>query len=213
MNDFIDSYCERLGPGLWAEPLNAITNIAFFIAAYFAYSLARKRGGPDWRSGLLIGLIAVIGVGSTLFHTLATYWAMLSDMLPILFYQIAFITLYSSVVIGLGRLKIVGLLAGFFALSWAFSNIPYDFLNGSLAYASAFLFLLGLGIWHYFNAASEKFVLLGAAGVFALSLTFRSIDMALCDDLPIGTHFLWHCLNGCVLYLTARGFIIFRQYK
>jgi hypothetical protein len=27
--DPIDAYCERLGPGLWAEPLNALTNLAF----------------------------------------------------------------------------------------------------------------------------------------------------------------------------------------
>ena len=31
---YIDIYCERIEPGLWAEPLNAITNLAFIIAAF-----------------------------------------------------------------------------------------------------------------------------------------------------------------------------------
>ncbi len=32
MDRAIDLYCERLGPGLWAEPLNAVTNLAFILA-------------------------------------------------------------------------------------------------------------------------------------------------------------------------------------
>jgi len=43
-------------------------------------------------------------------------------------------------------------------------------------------------------------VLTGAA-VFLVSIAFRSIDNAVCPVLPLGTHFLWHCLNACVLYL------------
>jgi hypothetical protein len=29
----IDLYFERLGPGFWAKPLNAVTQIAFLVAA------------------------------------------------------------------------------------------------------------------------------------------------------------------------------------
>ena len=32
----IDNYCERLDPGFWAEPLNAVTNAAFVIGAMIA---------------------------------------------------------------------------------------------------------------------------------------------------------------------------------
>lgn len=42
MNDFIDIYCERTAQGFWNEPLNALTNAAFLIAAYCAYRLARR---------------------------------------------------------------------------------------------------------------------------------------------------------------------------
>ena len=33
MDTYMDAYCERTGPGLLAEPLNAITNASFLIAA------------------------------------------------------------------------------------------------------------------------------------------------------------------------------------
>jgi hypothetical protein len=37
------------------------------------------------------------------------------------------------------------------------------------------------------------------AGILVVSLTFRSLDAALCEAVPLGTHFLWHILNGIML--------------
>ena len=31
----VDAYCERIAPGLLGEPLNALSNISFFLAAFF----------------------------------------------------------------------------------------------------------------------------------------------------------------------------------
>ncbi|TMJ35565.1 MAG: hypothetical protein E6G89_18315, partial [Alphaproteobacteria bacterium] len=78
----IDAYCERLGPGLLAEPLNALSNAAFFIAALWAASAARRRGSEPiiW---LLIALVFVIGLGSLAFHIFANSWSSLADVLPI----------------------------------------------------------------------------------------------------------------------------------
>lgn len=47
--------------------------------------------------------------------------------------------------------------------------------------------------------------------VFLASLTFRSIDDAICSHVAIGTHFLWHILNGVVLYLSMRALILNRS--
>ena len=208
MNDYIDIYCERLEPGLWAEPINAVTNIAFFIAGFFAFHLAQKENALNWRSGLLISLIFAMGVGSTLFHTFATLWAMISDVLPILFFQISFIVLYSRSIIGLKCWKIAGLLVLFVILMQGTMQLPREWLNGTLEYAPALIFLTGLGIYHLKNATREKWGLLITACVFVMSMTLRSIDMQFCEAIPIGTHFLWHCLNGMVLYLAARAFIL-----
>jgi hypothetical protein len=40
-----------------------------------------------------------------------------------------------------------------------------------------------------------------ASTVLFVSLIFRTADLLLCSILPIGTHFIWHILNGLVLAL------------
>jgi len=40
-----------------------------------------------------------------------------------------------------------------------------------------------------------------AAALFATSLTLRSIDQAVCGAVPTGTHFLWHTINGILLFV------------
>lgn len=207
MSDYIDIYCERVAPGLWAEPLNAATNLSFIIAAVFAYKFAKERDALTQHSVLLILLMCAIGVGSTLFHTFATKLTQLSDVLPILFYQIAFIWFYSLFAIKLNALKTVGLFVVFMVMTVLSEMAPSHILNGSLGYAPSITFLLGFGIWHYKTKQPEPFILLLAALVFSVSLTFRSIDMMMCETIVIGTHFLWHVLNGCVLYLATRGYV------
>ncbi len=56
----IDLYCERTGPGLWAEPFNALTNLSFFVAAWFAWRLI---AGPDRRSSQTSLVILIVAIG------------------------------------------------------------------------------------------------------------------------------------------------------
>ena len=132
---------------------------------------------------------------------------MISDVLPILLYQVLFIIFYCRYRIRLSWSRIIALLAAFVILMQSMMALPRGWLNGTLEYAPALVFVTGLGLWHLKNAARERWILLAAAGVFVVSMTFRAIDMAVCDHLPLGTHFLWHCLNAVVLYLTARGYM------
>ena len=84
--EYIDIYCERTGPEFWSEPVNAITNFAFIISALFIAKLIRDqwhRGNRDVVWWIFCALIFIIGVGSWLFHTHATRWALLSDVIPI----------------------------------------------------------------------------------------------------------------------------------
>ncbi len=205
---YIDIYCERLAPGLLAEPVNAVTNLAFFIAAFFAYSLAKKRGALNTQTRILIVLLCAIGAGSTLFHTLATHAAQRSDVIPILLYQISFIVFYATFVMRLDALKTALLFVVFMGASAACDAVPSDILNGSAGYIPSLVFLTGFGMWHARNIKQERNILLYAALLFIVSLTFRTLDMNLCPSWPLGTHFLWHMLNGLLLYLTARAYIM-----
>ena len=198
MNEYIDIYCERLEPGLWAEPLNAITNLAFIIAGFFALKLAQDEKALDWRSSLLITLIFAMGIGSGLFHTFAMTWAMMADVMPILAFQIVFLSVYTTRVIGLHCKWGIVILGLFFATMYASMRLPREWLNGSLEYAPALIFVTAFGLYHLKNATREKWGLLVVSGVFIVSMTMRSIDMSVCEALPIGTHFLWHCLNAVV---------------
>ncbi len=208
MNNYLDIYCERLEPGLLAEPLNALTNLAFFIAGFFAVRLVKQESAMNWRSGLLVALIFAMGIGSSLFHTFATIWAMISDVLPILAFQILFIHFYAQRVIRLHCKWTIPLFGFFFLLMWISMELPREWLNGTLEYAPALIYVTGFGIWHLKYALREKWSLLAAAGIFALSMTFRSMDMYFCEAVPVGTHFLWHCLNATVLYLSVRSYIL-----
>jgi len=136
----LDLYCERLGPGLLAEPLNAVTNGAFLVAAWRLASLAHSRSGPKAQAGSDRGVLALaalalaIGVGSSLFHTFATGWALAADVLPILLFQLLFLLLYLRRRAGLALAPAAGLCLAFLLACLAGRGFP-GVLNGSLAYA------------------------------------------------------------------------------
>jgi hypothetical protein len=190
----VDGYCERLGPGLWAEPLNAVSNLAFLIAS--AVLLARFwRGGPR----TLPILLGVVGLCSLSFHTFATGVTAALDSLSILVFVLVAIVLLVRTGFGvrasLAWLAVPGFVV--FAVgvdALLFLAGPRYTLGG---YLPAGLALAG------FAVALRSRLLLAATGVFAVSLTLRTLDEPLCGSLPIGTHWAWHCLNAVVLYLVA----------
>lgn len=207
MNGYIDLYCERIIPGLWSEPLNALSNLSFFIAAWAIWQLAQHQKKVSISLWILITLAIAIGTGSALFHTFATEWASLLDMIPILLFQLCFLWFYSHQVVKL-RYGHVGLLLIGLLFASSFSSQFINLLNGSLSYAPAFLALLGFGLYHYQQQKREPFILLAASGVFLLALLFRTLDQIICPYLLTGTHFLWHLCNGGLLYLSARALIL-----
>jgi hypothetical protein len=194
----VDGYCERLAPGLWAEPLNLLTNAAFLIAAFWVWP--RTRGLPLARAMTVV--LGIIGIGSGLFHSFANRLTGLADVLPIL----AFILLY---VFAASR-DLLGLNPGAAALSvlaffpFAALTIPVfrylmPWLGSSAGYAPVpLLILIYAALLRRKSPVSAARLALGA-GLLILSLTFRSLDLPLCQNLPIGTHFLWHLLNAVML--------------
>src|SRR5215213_3318586 len=109
----IDAYCERTGPGLLAEPLNALSNVSFFIAAWAAWLLARRLGRLSAGVQVLLALALAVGVGSVLWHTLATPWALVLDIIPILLFVVCFIWLYTRSVAGMPTLVAQASVAAF----------------------------------------------------------------------------------------------------
>ena len=206
----MDVYCERVGPGLFAEPLNAVGNLSFLLAAWAAWVLATRTGTLSAGVRALIAIAASIGIGSILWHTYPTPLTLILDIVPTLIFIIWFIWLYTRNVMGMqplfaGASVAVFLLASFLVIP--FSNV----LHGAPVYTPGLLVTLVLGAFHATHAPERRvarFTLLAAAGVFAAALFFRTIDIEVCSVLPTGTHFLWHILIGLVTYLAMRSLIL-----
>jgi hypothetical protein len=83
-------------------------------------------------------------------------------------------------------------------------------LNGSVGYLPALgaLIIIGMALVERHHRAGPYVV--WAAAIFAISIVFRTLDLALCDQVVIngrnvGTHFIWHLLNAVVLFLLLRA--------
>lgn len=202
---FIDLYCERIGPGLWAEPWNAVTNLAF-IAAGVLLLVALRRAEPavrrDAAVAALVALVFVIGLGSGLFHSFARFWSMLADVVPIAL----FILLYMYLALRrLLALPLWGCLLGVAVVLVLTVVMPVGFGFGISTYGVALAAMLGVGgALHLGRRHPAGPRILIAAGLFAVSLAFRTADLPLCAVLPLGTHFVWHILNAVVLYSLVR---------
>lgn len=213
-------YCERgQDPGLMAEPLNAVSNVAFLVAAYAAarrYAVKRPFFLPAMAGviRLLILLVALIGVGSFLFHVLATRWAQLADVAPIIAFMLLYLGFALRVLLSL-QWPMVGAGLGLLiaALGAASVLCPPDkaaaippCLNGTAAYIPALLATGTIGVaLHRLGRAEARFVL-SAAGLLVVSMGMRSADLAACEATllgahPRGLHALWHLLNAAALYL------------
>lgn len=193
----LDGYCERIDPSFWAEPVNAITNAAFLLAAIFMWH--RSRGVPMARA--LSAVLFAIGVGSFLFHTYAQTWAAIADVAPIAIYVLLYIFLATRDFWNQNTLISLGALVLFFPYAYVtvpmFELLPVFHVSAGYGPVPLLILIYAFGLR---NRAPEtaRGLAIGAV-IILLSLTFRSIDMPFCESLPMGTHFMWHILNGIAL--------------
>ncbi|MEM7632639.1 MAG: ceramidase domain-containing protein [Pseudomonadota bacterium] len=193
----IDGYCERLGPGYWAEPVNAVTNAAFVLAALWMW---RRSAGVPMARALAVVLFA-IGVGSYLFHTHAQVWAAIADVVPIAVFILLYLFAVNRDVWGMPLWA--ALLGTVLFLPYAAVTIPlwqtvpvFGVSAGYMPVPTLILIYAAL-LWSRWPQVARGFVI--GAGILLLSLTARSVDETLCAQLPLGTHFAWHILNGIML--------------
>ncbi len=216
------NYCERgLDAGFWAEPLNAITNGAFIIAAIAgAIALARSprtdRALFEW---VLVALVFAIGVGSFMFHTYATVWSIPFDTVPISLFMLGYLGYALRRFAGLPWIVVIAALAAFYwsidlarAVHCSNELLPMTrgagkrCFNGTLGYAPAFGALLLVGALLAILRHKAALYLFAAAFTFLAAMTFRTIDYEVCTwavrgGRGVGTHFLWHTCNAIVLFI------------
>jgi len=204
--DPVDIYCERLGSGLWAEPLNAVSNLGFVIAGLWLLLRSQRHGEPAAVRALPV-LMMLIGIGSGAFHTFATRWAEVLDVAFIglfIYWFVACYARYRWAAPWWLALLCMGLFHGFALL--VTQGFTAGAFNGSVAYFPALAGLLIFGLlssWKDRLPRARWFF--AAAFVFSLSLTLRSVDQLICALWPYGTHWAWHLLNALTLSLATLG--------
>jgi hypothetical protein len=200
----VDAYCERVGPGFWAEPVNALTNAAFLVAALWALLQWRRQPHRDGAVLALIVVVALVGIGSFLFHTLATRWAGLADVVPIAVFIHLYFFLAMRRILAVRLWLSATLTLGFILAGLALGPQLGRLLGSSGGYAPAALAIFAVAFAARWRSPALAVPLAGVGVLFLISLAFRTGDMLVCLSFPTGTHFVWHCLNAAVLYLLIR---------
>jgi hypothetical protein len=222
-------YCERgTDPGLWAEPLNVISNAGYFLAALIFWQLVlwRPREERSADHYLLVALGFLIGFGSLAFHLYADKGTEIADVVPIALFMLVYLGFALNRFLFVPPGWTVLLVIGFAVLAAVAAQVQCweggiglagtdvagakPCLNGSVGYlpALAALIIVGLALIERHHRAAPYVA--WAAVIFAVSIIFRSVDMAFCDQVlidgrEVGTHFIWHLLNAVVLFLLLRA--------
>ena len=193
----IDIYCERLDIGIWAEPINAVTNIAFILAAIIMWLRCKNLVEGKILSFLLFS----IGCGSFLFHTYAQTWAALLDVTAILIFILTYIFVANRRFLVWSKMvSLIGVILFFpyqLLLVSILSNI--QFFGSSVQYIPvAILIFIYSGLLRKSEPNLSRGLFIGAA-ILCLSIISRTVDEPLCSILSVGTHFVWHILNAIML--------------
>ena len=193
----IDIYCERLDIGIWAEPINAITNFAFILAAIFMW--LRCKNLVEGR--ILSFLLCSIGCGSFLFHTFAQTWAAILDVTAILIFILTYIFVANLRFLAYSKMvSLIGVILFFpyqLLLTSILSNIQFFGLSVQYIPVAILIFIYsGLLRKSEPNLSCGLFI---GASILCLSIIFRTIDEPFCSTLSVGTHFVWHILNAIML--------------
>ena len=201
----IDNYCERIDDSLWSEPLNFLSNVAFFLVAWRLYHLAGKVEKEPARKALvyLSIIAALVGVGSSLFHSIPNLITQAADVFPIALFVTLCVYFYFRERADRGRpirrsLTICILFILIFPLIGK--------ITGLAAYLSHGEFYLGImpalaSLVVFEENKAKRIRLVAATLLFILAFSARTLDVYACAHFPLGTHFIWHLCCASVAYL------------
>lgn len=211
-NEYLDEYCERGSAAFWAEPLNAVTNLAFVVAALAVWRILRPYRRVPVDIGLLAPFMVLIGVGSFAFHTLATRWSQALDVAPITLFVLFCLACVLRWFYGLAWRRCALGVAGFMAVTAVFGVLLGGLVpNRSGMYVPVLLLMGGLAVTlrgsREAGRAAQWRQFAAAAVVFAVALSARTVDEEICGAFPLGTHFLWHTLDGVLVFLVSRALV------
>lgn len=150
-------------------------------------------------------LTALTGLGSVLWHGLRTPLMLSFDVLPGLLYFVTMLYFWPYFLRGrwVGYVFVVMLFGAMYAATLL---IPRLETNGPPPTLFAVTILFSLLLLYWTKAKSLPAFYWGLVMILcaASAAFFRTIDLAMCESLPYGTHFMWHILLGVAAYCGVR---------
>ena len=146
-------------------------------------------------------ILAAIGVGSGLWHVFANPLTAMIDVSAIAAFVFTYVFAVNRHVLGWSRVLAWGGLVALVPYLWI-GALVFGALPGfsvSAAYWPIAALIAGYGVVFLRVRPNMAQGLLIGAAILSVSLIFRSVDMAVCEVFPLGTHFVWHILNGIML--------------
>jgi len=218
MFENLDKYCERITNSFWDEPFNAISNIAFILAAIsitrFLAQTSLKPGREFWDIYALIGLLFLVGIGSFAWHLTAQVWALYVDIIPILVFISLFLMSFLYHILHWSWQKILMVILVYQAFNIGIQIIfGSELFNGSLFYLPTFVFFCVLSAVLLQTQKNLGRQYINLCILLAVALGFRTADIVACDGLPVGTHFVWHILTAFMLYKLTQSLILYRLHR
>ncbi len=157
---------------------------------------------------VLAVLTVLTGLGSIAWHSMRTELTLVSDWLPGVLYFVI-VAYFWAAYVG-GRYVGILLLAALSALAFL---VPFHVIRDYRVAIFATLVLIAVALtvatWLKRRDAFRWTAIMIAAAIVAL--TFRTLDLAVCETVPIGTHFLWHIFLGFAAYCGVRMMVLLRE--
>lgn len=217
MERFGPTYCEtpETVTGIFpVEPWNAISSgviVLFGIASLF---LVMRRSPRAIELYVASVLLILNGTGSILWHGLRTRWALNFDVIPALIFVLMVAFLWARRVAPGWQVAVAGALLVLVPVAVRFlaPELPMVFRLGSSILVVA---LLALWLIARSFAISREAALTGALALTSAitALTFRSIDPFSCDEVAMGTHFLWHVFLSAAAFLCMLTVVRLREVR
>lgn len=190
--------------GLISEPIDTISNIAFFISAYFIYQLFKRNKAKNPYMKILLTLVILMGIGSTIYHAFHNPFTLIADQLPIYIFVVYSIYLFVSYVT---KNKILLYLVPTLLVIFQFislANIPLFIFNVPIRHVINLIFIVILAVWSYRKLGNITFYIIPVLFTYALGIFSRAFDLIVCPINGVGTHFFWHICVAFTTYFAVR---------
>ena len=181
------------------QALNIVSNIAFVIGAIYAFHIWYQHQSKDYFSLVLISLVALIGIGSFIFHAFPSDVTIWIDLIPIQIFVLSYFAYIGAKYFKASTLIIIlSLVLFFFARQYWIAYMPSGALGGGITHIPTLLLLTSCGLLLLSRYKDFSIKLLSAAFIYMVALFVRAWDKEISLEFWIGVywHWAWHILTA-----------------